>query len=65
MWIRYSPLVAFIVNIILFIFLLQFISEGQDIMQRLFVHDDQAVEGKLNLIREDRQDIIGNIDSNG
>ena len=31
-------------------------------MQRLFVQDDQAVEGKLNLIREDRQDIIGNID---
>ena len=40
MWIRYSPLVSFIVNIILFIFLLQFISEGQDIMQRLFVKDD-------------------------
>ena len=28
MWILYSPFVAFVVNIVLFVFLLQFISEG-------------------------------------
>ena len=63
MWIRYSPFVAFVVNIVLFVFLLQFISEGQDIMSRLYIRDDEAVEGKLNMLREDRSEIVGNLDN--
>ena len=62
MWILYSPFVALVVNMVLFAFLLQFISEGQDIMERLFVKEDHAVTGKLNLLRDERQEIVGNLD---
>ena len=51
MWIMYSPFVALVINVILFLFLLQFITEGQDIIEQLFVREDQAVHGKLNLLR--------------
>ena len=32
MWILYTPFVSLVVNLVLFAFLLQFLSEGQDIM---------------------------------
>ena len=65
MWIKYTPTVALVVNIVLFIFLLQFLSEGQDIMRKLFVKENDAVSGKLNILRDERQEIVRNLDNRG
>ena len=43
MWICYPPMVAFITNLVLAVFLLQFMSEGFDIYTRLYVEEGQAV----------------------
>jgi len=48
MWIYYSKTVALIINIILGIFLIAFISNGLDIIKKLYVNDDDAVSGKFN-----------------
>mmetsp|Transcript_16330 Transcript_16330/g.27618 ORF Transcript_16330/g.27618 Transcript_16330/m.27618 type:complete len:216 (+) Transcript_16330:80-727(+) len=63
MWILYSPIVALVVNIVLLVFLLQFFSECMDIIERLYVKEDQAVSGKLNLLRDERQEVLGNLDN--
>ena len=47
MWTLYSKTVAFIINIILGIFLILFIWNGKDIYDKLAVSDTEAVSGKF------------------
>lgn len=47
MWTLYSKTVAFIINIILGIFLFLFIWNGKDIYDKLAVSDTEAVSGKF------------------
>ena len=55
MWIVYSPLVAFIVNLCLLAFLLQFVSEGYDVWDRLYVASDQAVSHDMALLNRGKK----------
>ena len=61
MWIVYSPLVAFIVNLCLLAFLLQFLTEGYDIWERLWVNEKHAVSHDMAFIPKQRKD-MGNLD---
>lgn len=63
MWICYSPLVAFIVNICLLMFLMQFCSEGYDIFDRLYVADIHAVSHDMGLLNKDKKIMVGRLDS--
>ena len=47
MWTLYSKPVAFVINIILGIFLFLFIWNGKDIYDKLAVSDTEAVSGKF------------------
>ena len=47
MWTLYSKQVAAIINVILGIFLIAFIKNGQDIYSKLAVSDQEAVSGKF------------------
>ena len=47
MWTLYSKQVAIIINVILGIFLIAFIKNGQDIYNKLAVSDQEAVSGKF------------------
>jgi len=47
MWTLYSRPVALVINIILGIFLLLFIWNGKDIIDKLAVSEDEAVSGKF------------------
>jgi hypothetical protein len=47
MWLLYKPIVALIVNIILAIFLIIFVTNGIEIYKRLYVGEDEAVSGKF------------------
>ena len=62
MWIVYSPLVAFIVNLCLLAFLLQFLTEGYDIWERLWVDEKHAVSHDMAFIPKQRKD-MGNYDA--
>lgn len=61
MWIVYSPLVAFIVNLCLLAFLLQFISEGYDVWDRLYVAEEQAVSHEMALLNPGKKK-MGHLD---
>jgi len=47
MWVLYTPQVAFVVNIVLLVFLLVFIINGIDIFNKLYVNEQEAVSGKF------------------
>ena len=47
MWIYYRFLVALVINLILFLFLVLFVRNGQDIVGKLWVDEDNAVTGKF------------------
>ena len=47
MWTMYSKPVAITINVILGIFLVLFIKNGQDIYEKLAVSDNEAVSGKF------------------
>ena len=47
MWTMYSTTVAFVINIILGIFLALFIWNGKDIYEKLAISDSDAVSGKF------------------
>jgi hypothetical protein len=50
MWIYYKFIVALVVNIILMLFLLLFVRNGTEIIQELYVKEDDAVSGKFETI---------------
>lgn len=47
MWIYYTFIVAFVINLILMAFLLLFIKNGYDILKELYVDENEAVSGKF------------------
>ena len=47
MWLLYTAKVALIVNMVLLVFLIIFIINGIDIVQKLHVTEDEAVSGKF------------------
>ena len=47
MWMLYSKITAIVLNFILLIFLLAFIINAIDIVQKFFVNEDEAVSGKF------------------
>ena len=55
MWIRYNPLAAFVVNLVLLAFLLQFFSEGYDLWDRLFVDESDAVSHNMALLNTQKK----------
>ena len=63
MWILYSPFVAFIVNLVLLAFLLQFMSEGLYVMEKLYVRESDAVKNEMQMINRNRGE-IGRLDQN-
>jgi hypothetical protein len=47
MWMIYSTPIAIVVNIVLLIFMVVFIINGLDIVQKLHINEDEAVTGKF------------------
>jgi hypothetical protein len=47
MWVLYSRLVALVVNVVLLFFLIVFIVNGMDIVNKLHVTEEEAVSGKF------------------
>lgn len=47
MWMIYSAPIAIVVNIVLLIFLVVFVVNGLDIVQKLHINEDDAVSGKF------------------
>jgi hypothetical protein len=47
MWMIYSAPIAIVVNIVLLIFLVVFVINGLDIVQKLHINEDDAVSGKF------------------
>ena len=50
MWIYYRFIVALVINMILFAFLVMFVRNGQDIVSKLWVDEDHAVTGKFQTL---------------
>ena len=55
MWIVYNPLVAFIVNLCLLAFLLQFVTEGIEIFKELYVDEKNAVSHDMVLLNTQKK----------
>ena len=47
MWIFYTKTVALIINLILGAFLIAFVRNGLDIVNKLYVGEEEAVTGKF------------------
>ena len=47
MWVLYTRLVAMVVNVVLLVFLIIFIINGMDIVQKLHLNDDETVSGRF------------------
>jgi hypothetical protein len=47
MWVLYTRLVALVVNAVLLFFLIVFIVNGMDIVNKLHITEDEAVSGKF------------------
>ena len=47
MWVLYSREVALVVNIVLMIFLVAFVVNGVEIVNKLYIKEDEAVSGKF------------------
>lgn len=47
MWLYYPTKVAFIINLILMVFLFLFVKNGKEIYDKLYVRDEEAVTGQF------------------
>ncbi len=61
MWIYYRFIVALIINIILGAFLLFFVRNGIDIIQELYIDENDAVSGKFTNLNQK----LGDLDTRG
>ena len=62
MWCYYQFLVALIINCILGAFLVMFVMNGKEIIEKLWVSEGDAVIGKFALFGEDREIVQGDLD---
>ena len=47
MWVLYTKEVAIMVNVVLAIFLIAFVINGLEIVNKLYINEDEAVSGKF------------------
>jgi len=62
MWCYYQFLVALVINCVLGAFLVMFVMNGKEIIEKLWVSEGDAVIGKFTLFGEDREIVQGDLD---
>jgi len=62
MWCYYHFIVAIIINAVLGTFLVMFVMNGKEILERLWVSEGEAVVGKFNLFGESQEVVQGDLD---
>ena len=62
MWCYYTFIVALVINGVLGAFLVMFIMNGKEILEKLWVSEGEAVVGKFTLFGENQEIVQGDLD---
>ena len=62
MWCYYHFLVAVVINCVLATFLIMFMINGKEILEKLWVSEGEAVVGTFSLFGENREIVQGDLD---